>query len=124
MPCLDWCACERQCREKLQCRRLRRLLRGPVRPWLNAISQYIDEGKKSGRHWPDIDPEAYVVHCLQLVVAATGAASVLRAAIESDDSDEKDAKARYDRELARIARASLFQPSTFTAKKRREKTRR
>ena len=93
---------------------MRRLLRGPVRPWLDAIARYIDEGKKSGRHWPDIDAEVYVVHVLQLVVAATGASSVLRAAI---DADEKDASLRYDAELARIARASLFQPVTHHLEK-------
>jgi TetR/AcrR family transcriptional regulator len=90
----------------------RRLLRGPVKPWLGAIARYIEEGQKHGKHWPDIDPEAYVILVLQLVVSATAAASVCRGALDS----ESEAAARYDHELARIARASLFQPPPTTTK--------
>jgi TetR/AcrR family transcriptional regulator len=81
---------------------LRKLLRGPVRPWLSAVAQYIRSGRESGRHHADIDDEAYVLHILQLVIAATACASASSAVLYSD------APHRYDRELARIARTSLF----------------
>jgi AcrR family transcriptional regulator len=86
---------------------VKKLLRGPVRPWLQAVAGYIQSGQSSGRHHEDLDPEAYVLHILMMVVTAVGAADVASAAIDSSD-----ARHRYDRELARIARASLFRPHT------------
>lgn len=94
---------------------VRQMLRGAVRPWFGAIAAYIKEGQAHGRHWEDVDPEAYVVHILQLVVCATAAESVCRVALEPEGerTPEQDAESRqrYDRELARIARASLFKPA-------------
>jgi AcrR family transcriptional regulator len=87
---------------------VKKLLRGPVRPWLAAVAAYIDSGREHGRHWSDIDAEAYVVHILQLVLSATAASAVCRSVLEP----EGESRGRYDRELARIARASLFQPAT------------
>jgi AcrR family transcriptional regulator len=81
---------------------MKKLLRGPVKPWLSAIAGYIEAGKKSGAHYADVDAEAYVVHVLQMVIAASAAASVTSSVLEQDGAP------RYDRELARIARASLF----------------
>jgi TetR/AcrR family transcriptional regulator len=83
---------------------LRKLLRGPVRPWVSAVAQYIRSGRESGRHHADIDDEAYVLHILQLVIAATACAAASSAVLDSDAAN------RYDRELARIARTSLFLP--------------
>jgi AcrR family transcriptional regulator len=98
---------------------VKKMLRGAVRPWLSAIAAYIEEGRTHGRHWEDVDPEAYVVHIMQLV-CATASASVCRAAIDGDD-----ARSRYDKELARIARASLFKPDAPASKRhhRQEKPR-
>jgi AcrR family transcriptional regulator len=86
---------------------MRKLVTGPVRPWLQAVASYIRSGKEGGRHFADVDPEAYVVHMLGLVLAATASISVTSAAISGPD-----ARARYDTELARIARASLFKENT------------
>jgi len=97
---------------------VKKLLRGAVRPWLAAVAGYIKEGQARGRHWEDVDPEAYVVHILQLVVSATASASVCRVAVDPDGG----ARDRYDRELTRIARASLFKPEASTAKPRRART--
>jgi len=84
---------------------LRKLLRSSVQPWLGAVAGYIRAGKERGLHYADVDEEAYLIHVLLLVITATASASVTSSALESD------ARARYDRELARIARASLFPPS-------------
>jgi TetR/AcrR family transcriptional regulator len=81
---------------------IRKLLRGPVRRWLAAVGEYVRAGRESGRHYSEVDPEAYVIHTLLLVISATASAAVTMAALDTD------ARARYDRELARIARASLF----------------
>jgi adenine-specific DNA methylase len=84
---------------------LRKLLRQVVRPWLAAVAQYVRVGREAGRHYPDVDDEAYVLHVIQLAVMATACGSVTSTVIDGDD-----ARARYDRELVRIARSSLFSP--------------
>jgi AcrR family transcriptional regulator len=81
---------------------LKRMLRGPVRPWLGAVAEYIRAGQSRGHHYPDVDAEAYVLHILQLVLVAAASGPVTSAVLD------KDAEQRYDRELVRIARASLF----------------
>jgi TetR/AcrR family transcriptional regulator len=97
---------------------LRKLLRSYVRPWLSAVAQYVCAGRKSGRHYPDVDDEAYVLHMIQLVVVATACASVTSTLLENEPG------VRYDLELARIARASLFSPRSdgqgASGRKRRE----
>lgn len=96
---------------------MKRLLRGAVKPWLAAVAGYIESGKKSGHHFRDVDSEAYVIHVLQMVIAAAAAAPVTSSVLEPERAAEERAHERYDRELARIARASLFVP---TAKKPRK----
>jgi TetR/AcrR family transcriptional regulator len=83
---------------------IKKLLRGPVQPWLSAVARYIRAGQESGRHFPDVDPEAYVVHVMQLGITAAASMPVASSALLGDAGE------RYDRELARIARASLFAP--------------
>lgn len=80
----------------------KRLLRGPVKPWIDAVARYIEAGQTSGDHYADVDAESYVVHILQLVLIATASASVTEVAIP------KNARSRYAHELSRIAKASLF----------------
>ncbi len=92
---------------------MRRLLRGPVRPWLEAVAGYIRAGQESGSHFVDVDPEAYVVHVMQLGIAAAACQPVTSAVLEGD------AHARYDAELGRIARASLFSPRPLRAPTRK-----
>lgn len=88
----------------------RRLMLGPVRPWLAAVAGYIRSGQAAGRHHPDLDADAYVLHILGMVVSLAANASVNLAVLGDD------ARARYDRELARIARASLFLPKPMQPK--------
>jgi TetR/AcrR family transcriptional regulator len=90
---------------------LRKLLRGSVKPWLGAVAGYIRAGKERGLHYADVDEEAYLIHILLLVITATASATVTSSALETDPRARHD---RYDRELARIARASLF-PSAASA---------
>jgi AcrR family transcriptional regulator len=89
---------------------LRKLLRGPVRPWLDAVAGYIRAGQESGRHFADVDAEAYVVLVLQFVITASASAALTSTVLDDDG------RARYDRELARIARASLFAPAPTSAR--------
>ncbi len=82
---------------------VRRLLEGPVRPWLRAVAGYIHSGVERGQHHDDLDPEAYVVHVLQWVLTAAAAIDVMPGALGTHDE-----RARYTRELARIAKSALF----------------
>ncbi len=88
---------------------LRKLLRGSMRPWLAAVAQYVRAGRDGGRHHADVDDEAYVLHMAQLVVIASACASVTSAVLPTAAVD------RYERELARIARSSLFSPAALAA---------
>lgn len=96
---------------------MKKLLKGPVRPWLDAVAGYIEAGKESGHHFEDVDAEAYVVHVLQMVISAAASAAVSQSLLEGDG------KGRYERELARIARASLFVPQSDKQPRRARRSR-
>lgn len=81
----------------------RKLLRG-ILPVMKAIGSYIRVGQEHGRHYEDADPDAYVMHVLQLVIGAVAVADVTAAALGTG----AEGRARYDLELSRIAKASLF----------------
>jgi hypothetical protein len=55
-----------------------------------------------------------VVHILYFTIAATAAAPVMQAAVEAGPQ----ARARYDREQVRIAKAALFRTMQFPKIKR------
>jgi TetR/AcrR family transcriptional regulator len=82
----------------------KKLMRAAVRPWLTAIAEYIRAGQGTGRHFADVDAEAYVLHVMQFVISAAAASPVTSGVLDGD------VKNRYDRELARIARTALFTP--------------
>jgi hypothetical protein len=83
-----------------------RLLRGPVRSWIATIAGYIREGQAAGRHYPDVDPEAYLVHCLHFVIASAATAPLIHGAVEPGAAG----RARLEAELPRFAKAALFAP--------------
>jgi AcrR family transcriptional regulator len=82
------------------------LLRSTVHGWLRVIGGYIHEGQEHGRHFADVDPEAYVVHIMYLVITAAASTTVTQAALEPGPAG----RARLDRELVRIAKSALFVP--------------
>lgn len=117
---------------------MKKLLRGPVRPWLTAVAGYIETGKDSGTHFADVDAEAYVVHILQMVISAVASASVMQSILEGESRGRPSVRpvapgaakrpaatgaARYDQELVRIARASLFAPQHEPNPKRARRSR-
>lgn len=85
---------------------LQKLLRGPVRPWLSAVAGYVQAGTDHGRHPPDLDAEAYVILALQMVIFTSAMGPIVSVAIGETD----EARRRYHREVARIAKAALFLP--------------
>lgn len=84
----------------------RELLQG-ILPVIKAIAGYIRVGQEHGRHYDDADADAYVIHAMELAVVA---------AAVSDVTSTPVGRARYDRELSRMAKASLFLPATEDSK--------
>lgn len=83
---------------------IRHLLRQTVRPWLAAVAAYIRDGQVRGLHYPEVDPEAYLIHILSLVMTAAAGAHVSAVALAPGAAGRN----RFHTELTRIAKASLF----------------
>ncbi len=97
----------------------RKTLQRVLRPWLSTIADYIRTGRDAGRHHSDVDGEAYVLHVIQLVVAGCACGAVTSTLLEGGDGP-----GRYDRELARIARSSLFTEKAAASQARARRGRR
>jgi len=79
-----------------------------ARPWLRMLSEAIREGQAAGNIREDVDPEAYLVECIVMIVGSFVAADLAGFVFEG-----AAAKARVDRQLAevlRMAHTSLFHP--------------
>jgi len=85
---------------------MKKLLATTVRPWMLAIAEYIRKGQRHGEHFPDVDPEAYLLHVVNLVVGGIAIERSFRPLVPAASGDE--ARQKYVRELVRIAKASLF----------------
>lgn len=83
----------------------REVLRERVRPWLGTVAAYVERGRERGVHHTDVDADAYVLSILQLVIMAAASFQTTREALPGGS------KTRYEREIFRIARASLFAAS-------------
>lgn len=104
-----------------------RLANTHVQPWAKVICDYIRKGQKQGRVHPDVDPEAYVAHMINLVVCGVAMMQTVGGLIENGeanasaspsanssasatvtDAERRDATARHVAELLRVARSALF----------------
>lgn len=47
-----------------------------IRPWLQLLTAAIDDGKSAGRVRTDVDPEAYLVQCIVMIVGSFVAADL------------------------------------------------
>jgi AcrR family transcriptional regulator len=79
-----------------------------VRPWVDIVADYIRRGQESGEVHELVDPEAYVLQIINLVVSGVAAAASLQGGLLPADSERGDPTQRHARELVRIARYSLF----------------
>ncbi len=88
---------------------MRALIVGHVQPWADVVSNYIRRGREAGRVRADVDPEAYIVHAINLVVSSIATFDSIGALGTSKDrsGDDSDLRRHVD-ELVRVARASLF----------------
>lgn len=87
---------------------MRQRLETHVAPWVQVVADYIRKGQRSGELHGDVDPEAYILQVINLVVSGIAAASCLDGGLLPPKSPLGDPAARHARELMRIARVSLF----------------
>ncbi len=91
---------------------LRDQMRAFLSPWLTILADYIRNGKQDGSVRPDIDPEAYILSVIQMIVGGLATNNVFGALFDGTDAPIE----RQAAELTRIARASLF-TSEYLAKR-------
>ncbi len=84
------------------------LIESHVQPWTKIICDYIRKGQQQGRVHADIDPEAYVVHMINVMVSGVALQDSVIALMPGAPQERKDLADRYIVELLRIARAGLF----------------
>ena len=87
-------------------RETRERLGAAIRPWLELLKGIIEEGQKTGRVRTDVDPEAYLVQCIVMIVG-----SVVGAELGSEvfgGLSRSDWGKRQRHEARRIAKQSFF----------------
>ena len=72
------------------------------------VADYIRKGQRSGELHHNVDPEAYILQVVNLIVSGVASASCLDGGLLPPESPHGDPAARHARELMRIARVSLF----------------
>ena len=80
--------------------------------WVKAMSDALREGQQGGRVHKDLDPEAYVIHVVNMVcgLAAMLPLATLLEQTTGAAANRDAALERYVEELQRIARVALFVP--------------
>jgi AcrR family transcriptional regulator len=82
------------------------IINSHVRPWVDIVCNYIRKGKTQGTIHADVDPEAYVVQVINLVVASVATHACIGGLVP--DSQRGKVHRRHIDELVRVAKASLF----------------
>lgn len=85
----------------------RAMLAEHLQPWVTLVTDTIRMGQQMGRVRPEVDPEAYVVMVVTMVLGSVAMGSVAASMFAGTDSDAADPRIT---ELVRIARTSLFLP--------------
>ncbi|MCC6874392.1 MAG: TetR/AcrR family transcriptional regulator [Sandaracinaceae bacterium] len=90
---------------------MRAQLKSGVAPWIDVLAAQIEQGQAAGVLRADVDPQAYLLQVIHLIVASVATADTLGALLgERGKSD----RARLIRELERLARTSLFSPAELS----------
>lgn len=96
------------------------LIRTRVRPWVDIVCNYIRKGQAQGNIHPDVDPEAYVVQVINLVIASVATHACVGALLP--DATREKVHSRHIQELVRVAKASLFRSAAAAVPARRART--
>ena len=86
---------------------LRAAIGAHVSPWVTLVCDQIRAGQRQGRVLADVNPEAYVVHVIMMVIAGVATYDSMTDVFK-EKKGRKAQMERYVRELLRLARASLF----------------
>ena len=89
---------------------LRKAVGEHVTPWVSLVCDQIRAGQRQKRVDPAVDPEAYVVNVITMVIAGVAISDSMDAVFD-DRSNGGEGDGRFVTELLRVARASLFGPS-------------
>lgn len=87
---------------------MRALLSRYVAPWLEAMTSSIAKGQAHGAFRADVDPEAYVVMVIHLVLGTVATASSTASLAVKGGGRGGRVPERLVRELKRVARAALM----------------
>ena len=89
---------------------MRRIMMLHSQVWSAAIRDYIQDGQELGSVDRNLDPEAYILHILTLILSGLATFSSMSAVLEQGASshNQKSELDRYVDEMMRIAQASLF----------------
>jgi AcrR family transcriptional regulator len=80
-------------------------LQGHLRPWLALLAGYIREAQRDGRARPEIDPDAWVIEVVVLLIASFSTLEVSTGVL---GGDPEDARERLVASLVRMVKASLY----------------
>lgn len=84
---------------------MRALLQTHVTPWLGLIAESIRKAQKAGAMRKDVDPEAYVLQVINLVVGTFTVGQTMQILLGT----RKGLDPRLTKELKRVARAALVE---------------
>lgn len=84
---------------------MQRLLADHLRPWVLLVAQYIREGQRIDLIYEDVDPEAYVLNVILLVLANVVTRPLMGGVVSTDSAGAQDKQLR---ELFRLTRVGLF----------------
>jgi len=84
------------------------LIASHVLPWTRLVCDYIRKGQAEGDVQSEVDPEAYVIQVINLVVFSVATLDCFGALLEDQPSHERVWQ-RQTAELLRVARQSLFE---------------
>lgn len=79
-----------------------------VRRWMGVIAEYIHRGQEAGQVQAGVDPQAYVLHIANMVLAVVASTQTFAALLPNAATPPR---ARAIAELIRIARSGLFTES-------------
>lgn len=86
---------------------MRELLVAQVTPWLGIVTESIKKAQADGSMRRDVDPEAYVLQVMALVVGTFTAGTTLQVLLGGNGRAKKGVDPRLVAELKRVARAAL-----------------
>ncbi len=86
---------------------MRVMLAAYVRPWVELLGGQLERAKGQGVVRLDVDPQAYAVEVITMVVAGTAVIDTVQT-ILPDDPVRGSTRMRHARELIRVARSSLY----------------